>query len=76
MGKTGVPTDLTTQLLKKKNKDKGGGTKKYGRNRAKCQLYRTHRSIKNKLRKLKRHLNRNPDDFCAIAAIEKARVQY
>lgn len=49
---------------------------KAGRNKDKCAYYRVHRSIKNKLCKLKRHLNFHPEDFCAITAIEKARVQY
>ena len=46
--------------------NKGGGAKKYGRNRAKCQRYRT-RGIreKNKTRRRLKHLKRHPNDTMA-----------
>jgi hypothetical protein len=37
------PTNLelaASKVLRKKNRDKGGGAGKYGRNRAKCARYR------------------------------------
>lgn len=66
---------LQTRLLRKKNNDKGGGSKKYGRNRAKCALYRDRRSHTNKLAKLRAHLAHHPHDGCAIHALEVARTQ-
>lgn len=46
-----------------KRKEKGGGTKKYDRNRKWCQAYRLRgqREI-NKARRLLRHLKRYPQD--------------
>ncbi len=75
MGQNKRTLTLTEQVLKKAkgNKQKGGGSKKIGRNKAKCLLYRTVRSRKNKLRKLKRHLATHLNDGCAIQALELAR---
>lgn len=65
---------LQSRILKKKNNNKGGGSKKYGRNLAKCALYKTNRSHKNKLVKLRRHLKAYPGDGCAIQALELAKA--
>lgn len=72
MGQNKNTASLTERLTKKKNKAKGGGTKKFGRNLGKCKLYRELRSRRNKLAKLSRHMAAHPNDGCAIAA--KGRV--
>jgi len=46
-----------------------GGTKKYGRNEAKCKAYRLVKAIPNKRRKLRRHLATHSTDGCAIKAL-------
>lgn len=61
---------LTERLTRRKSKQKGGGTKKHGRNKIKCGHYRTTKSVKNKLRKLHRHIARHPDDGCAGVALK------
>ncbi len=39
--KTGSPLDVAhAKAMQKNNRDKGGGSSKYGRNRAKCARYR------------------------------------
>lgn len=68
-----VSDSLTERLTRKKSKDRGGGSRKYGRNRVKCAHYRAHRSHKNKLAKLRRHLADHLNDGCAIAALELAK---
>lgn len=52
------------------NRDKGGGARKYDRNRKWCEAYRNRgqREI-NKARKLYRHLARFPDDVGAAKAL-------
>ena len=60
---------LTARLTKKKSKQKGGGTKKHGRNAAKCKHYRDYRSHTNKLTKLRAHLRAHPTDTCAVTAL-------
>lgn len=47
--------------------------RKVGRNKDKCALYKTARSHRNKLAKLKTHLKHHPSDGCAVAALERAR---
>lgn len=43
------------------------GTRKYGRNKVKCERYRASgRYETNKKRKLGRHIRKNPDDMIAI----------
>lgn len=64
---------LQQRIVKKKRKEKGAGAKKYGRNEAKCKHYRTARSYKNKLLKLRRHLKIHLNDGCAIQALEVAK---
>lgn len=71
MGQNKDTVSLTERLKKKGNKQKGGGTKKFGRNKAKCQLYRELKSRKNKVAKLKKHLAIHVNDACAITAIGK-----
>lgn len=62
---------LVARILRKKNNDKGGGSKKYGRNAIKCKYYREARSLKNKLAKLKKHRSAHPNDMCVVAAYER-----
>jgi hypothetical protein len=62
---------LTERLTKKKAKQKGGGTKKHGRNSAKCKLYRTNRHRKNKLAKLTKHIRTHSTDPCATRAYNR-----
>jgi hypothetical protein len=50
---------------------KSGGNRKHGRNKAKCEYYRT-RSVRNKLRKLDRHLAVHVNDNVAVAARQRA----
>ena len=46
-------------LISKKNRDKGGGSKKYGRNTQKCARYKAEqRREKNKSRRIIRHCKR------------------
>jgi hypothetical protein len=66
---------LTEQVLKKiKNKQKGGGTKKHGRNSVKCKNYRASRYRKNKLAKLKKHRFVHVTDTCAAIAYERLMI--
>lgn len=51
---------------------KGRKNRKYGRNKVKCVAYRSGRSVRNKLRKLNRHLAAHPNDGLAIVALKKA----
>jgi hypothetical protein len=61
--------NLTERLTKGKGKkQKGGGTKKHGRNAAKCKNYRLVHYRKNKLAKLSKHMKSHPVDKCAQAA--------
>lgn len=56
-------------------KIKGGGARKYGRNKLCCDTYRREgRRERNKLIKLKKHLVRFPDDRCATDAYNKTKV--
>ena len=68
MGSTDTRT-LTERLTKSKRK-KGKKDRKWGRNAAKCKLYRELRSRRNKLIKLRRHLQDHPHDVCAQTAIQ------
>jgi len=57
MGKTSVKTVLLTK--KKSRKEGGKGSKKYGRNLAKCALYKKEgKREKNKARKQRKHQHR------------------
>jgi hypothetical protein len=62
---------LTERIVKKGKKQKGGGSKKIGRNKVKCAHYRVTRSRKNKLRKLNRHIEIHVNDGCAQKALER-----
>jgi hypothetical protein len=67
--------DLTTRVLaKSKNKQKGGGTKKHGRNLVKCKNYRATRYRKNKLAKLAKHMKVHATDACAQAAYNRLQT--
>ena len=45
---------------------------KAGRNSTKCQRYALRRTaLKNKLRKLRKHLRRQPGDLAAVANLER-----
>lgn len=53
---------------------KGGkkGSKKYGRNEAKCKVYKqAGRREKNKLCKLRKHIIKQPNDQVAIISLKK-----
>jgi hypothetical protein len=73
MGKSKTLTEQVLSRLKKNN-DKGGGSRKYGRNLVKCKFYRVSRSHRNKIAKLRKHLARHSNDNCAKTAYEKAMV--
>jgi len=67
--------DLTTRVIAKgKKKQKGGGSKKIGRNADKCKFYRTNRYRKNKLAKLVRHMKNHPLDNCAKVALTRLQT--
>jgi hypothetical protein len=64
--------ELTQRIVAKgKNRKKGGGDKKHGRNTAKCSYYRTARYRKNKLAKLHKHLAVHVTDVCAQKALNR-----
>lgn len=68
--------DLTTRVLAKaKKKQKGGGSKKHGRNLAKCKNYRASKYRKNKLAKLHKHLNIHVNDGCACKALVRLTTE-
>lgn len=51
----------------------GGSSKKKGRNSAKCDFYKVRNvRLKNKVRKLEKHLRVNPNDEVATNALKKA----
>jgi hypothetical protein len=55
-----------------KQKQGGKGSKKYGRNEAKCKAYKAEgRRDKNKARKLAKHRVENPNDKVAANAVTK-----
>lgn len=63
--------DLTARVIAKgKTKQKGGGTKKHGRNLAKCKNYRLTKYRKNKMAKLFKHMKIHTFDACAKAAYD------
>lgn len=64
---------LTERLTKKGKKQKGGGTKKHNRNKVKCAFYRAHRYVKNKVRKLEKHISLYPNDVNAVEALNRLR---
>jgi hypothetical protein len=66
---------LTEQVLRKgKNKkQKGGGSKKIGRNKASCLFYRQHRYKANKMQKLLKHLANHVNDVCAQNSYDRLR---
>lgn len=52
----------------------GKGQRKAGRNKIPCQRYRNEmRQEKNKLRRLRRHLKRHPNDTPAVPVMEALR---
>lgn len=52
-------------------KQKGGGARKIGRNKVKAASYRASKALPNKRRKLKRHMDKHPNDGCAQTAKQK-----
>ena len=51
---------------------KGNKNRKYGRNRKWCEMYRLlGRRLSNKIKKLKRHIKRHPEDGCAVKTLRK-----
>lgn len=51
------------------------GTKKYGRNKVKCEIYRReHRREKNKIRKLSKLLKRHPNNLQILKTINKLKT--
>lgn len=57
-----------------KSTKKGKKNRKYGRNGAYCQMYRlTNKRERNKLKKLKKHLEKFPDDKQAQKVIKDLR---
>lgn len=55
-------------------KIKGGGARKYDRNKIDCKIYReSNRREHNKLRRLKKHLVRHPGDACAKNAVDRCK---
>jgi hypothetical protein len=66
--------NLTERLTKGKGKkQKGGGTKKHGRNKVRCLHYRQYVYRKNKMRKLEKHLSVHANDCCARSSYEHLR---
>lgn len=58
-----------------KTKIKGGGARKYDRNRVWCKAYATEgRAERSKARRIIKHLSKAPWDGCARAAFEKLPV--
>lgn len=48
--------------------------RKYGRNKIACAVYKnSNRREHNKLRRLKKHAEKHPDDACAVSAIESCK---
>lgn len=50
--------------------------KKISRNKEKCAHYRLYRSVRNKLKKLHRHIAKHATDECALTALQKAKASY
>lgn len=69
--------NLTERVLAKakKNKQKGGGTKKHGRNLIKCKNYRVTHYRKNKLAKLAKHMKAHSTDGCAAKAYHRLMTE-
>lgn len=64
---------MTKSVGGKAKKTKKG--KKVGRNSLSCQRYKLeHRRERNKLKRLKRHLNKFPHDLCATKAVDFCKV--
>jgi hypothetical protein len=54
---------------------KGKKQRKWGRNKIYCSYYAlTHKREKNKIKRLKKHLVRFPQDQCAIKAMEHCEL--
>jgi hypothetical protein len=66
-------TVALTERLTKSRRKKGKKDRKWGRNLAKCKLYREFRSVRNKRRKLNRHLARHDNDGCAKLALSRVK---
>lgn len=59
----------------KKKPKKGKKQRKYGRNAAYCLFYRnSHRREHNKIKRLRKHLSRFPNDKVAAKAIEVCKA--
>lgn len=59
--------------MSKNSNNKGGGARKYGRNKLSCEVYRkSNRVAKNKARRMLRHLKAHPDDAAAAKLLTRA----
>ena len=64
---------MVTKPVQKAKKTKK--QRKFGRNAQYCLFYKlSHRREHNKVRKLKKHLVRFPNDKCALAAVESCML--
>lgn len=64
--------DALLQKITKKSGGKGKKGRKVGRDKKKCQDYRARGlRIKNKIRKLKKHIKRQPRDLAAQEALAR-----
>lgn len=55
-------------------KHSGGGSRKIGRNKIKCELYRTrHTRERNKVRKIFKHIKRHPNNLQAKKRLEQLK---
>ncbi len=68
--------NLTERVLAKANKkQKGGRSKKAGRNAVKCKNYRIVKYRKNKLAKLVKHMEVHVNDGCATNAYNRLMTE-
>lgn len=64
--------DALLQKVTKKSGGKGKKGRKVGRDRKKCQEYRARGlRIKNKIRKLRKHIKRQPNDEAALEVLKR-----
>jgi hypothetical protein len=57
-----------------RKRQKGGNSRKIGRNLVKCARYRaSHIREKNKIRKIKKHLKKYPNDLKSLRKLESLR---
>lgn len=70
-----MDTQAALQKIAKKSTGKGKKGRKVGRNRKWCQEYRARgQRMKNKIRKVARHLKRHPNDEAAAAWITSSSI--